>query len=154
MVALGWPGGHLGSLHFGEGPQMDIARERFKWITVGLKIVLNWMPGSQTLIGHLQTEIIKGSYHVICLILSFFIPPKDAPLSYHFLAIPLIYSVLRNPSKFERTWEIVLWITIACTLYSIILVYKRGPGVSVTLRGIQFANLILYPFTALAIQKL
>ncbi len=153
ITALGWPGGHAGSLLIGKGPQMAVSRERFKWITVVLKFILNSIPGSQSLIGHLSVEIVKGCYHTFFLILSLFFPPKDAPLKYHFLAIPLFFSILRHRERFNRAWNIAAWVAAACILFSVFVTYKRGPAISVTLRAIEFAQLALIPFTALAIHS-
>ena len=97
VIALGWPAGHAGSLVLGKGPQMAVSRERFKWVTNLLKLGLDKMPGSGGFDGHILSKLIKGVYHTVFLIISFFIPPKDAPLRYHFLAIPALVAIFKNP---------------------------------------------------------
>jgi len=149
ITALGWPASHAGSLWFGKGPVMAAARERYKWITRVLKFMLNSLPGSQTLIGKILVECTKGIYHTIFLILSLFLPPKDAYLKYHFLSLPLLYSVLRKPRQFDRVWNIVAWISVTAIFFSTLFAYKHGPAISVTIRPIELVQLILIPFTAL-----
>ena len=154
ICALGWPAYHVAAFFFGKGPLMTAARQHFKPYTKVLKLIFYSIPGSQTWTGYILIQLVMGVAHTFFLLLST-ARPTGMSLAYTLLGFPLCIAILRHPKHYERAWSVLTWVVMACIIMPAFVGYKKGPAEGLaTMRALEFAQILLIPFTALAVQYL
>ncbi len=154
ISALGWPASHVSSFAFTKGPMISTAHNYFKPYFKAMKIVFEMIPGIHSTAGNIFTQGITGLAYVFFTVLSYALPGKMS-LEYTLMALPFCFLILFKPDKYPKVWQITAWIALLGALLPAVVGYKKGPAEGlVTMRALEFSQMLLVPFTVIAIHYL